>query len=427
MIDLHDLRERPEHYQQACNDKRINIDIQAFLKLDSDFRKLKSEVESMRAEQNAVSREIPKLKSEEKDQKLAEMKVLSEKLKEGGQKLKELEDRWTSDQLRIGTIPLEGVPVGKDDSENRLWRTWGEAPKPSFEVRDHVQLGKELDLFDVERGVKIAGARSYFLKGDGMRLQHALMSLAMDVLYKAGYTLMDPPHIVNYAAMQGTSYFPGGEEMAYHLDERDEGYYLIGTAEVPVASFHSDEILTLDELPKRYAGYSPCYRREAGAYGKDTAGLYRVHQFYKVEQVIICKADAEESMRLHHELLGNAEKVMQLLELPYRIVDVCTGDMGQGQVYKHDIETWMPSRNSYGETHSCSSFYDFQARRLNTRYKDTNGKNVYCYTLNNTCVASPRILIPLLENHQNSDGSITIPKALRPYMGGQEVIARKAK
>jgi seryl-tRNA synthetase len=425
MIDLHDLRERPEQYQQACDNKRVAFNVRAFLELDTEYRRVRSEVESMRAAQNAVTKEIPKLQGAEKERKLAEMKGLAEKVKEGGVALKDLEDRWTKEQLRIASIPLEGVPVGKDDTENRLNRAWGEIPKPGFEIRDHVRLGKELDLFDIERGVKIAGARSYFLKGDGARLQHAILGLAMDTLHKSGYLLMDPPHIVNYEAMMATGYFPGGEEMAYHLDERDDGLHLIGTAEVPVASYHSDEILSLDELPKRYAGYSPCYRREAGAYGKDTQGLYRVHQFYKVEQVVLCKADPEESMKLHHELLGNAEKVMQLLELPYRVVDVCTGDMGQGQVYKHDIETWMPSRGSYGETHSCSSFYDYQARRLNTRYKDSSGKNVFCYTLNNTCIASPRVLIPMLENHQNADGSVTIPKALRPYMGGQEAIVAK--
>ncbi len=425
MIDLHDLRERPEQYQQACDNKRIAFNVRAFLELDAEYRRVRSEVESMRAAQNSVSKEIPKLQGAEKEQKLAEMKGLAERVKEGGLTLKDLEDRWTKEQLRIASIPLDGVPVGKDDTQNRPNRFWGEVPKPSFEIRDHVRLGKELDLFDIERGVKIAGARSYFLKGDGTRLQHAILSLAMDTLHKSGYLLMDPPHIVNYEAMMATGYFPGGEEMAYHLDERDDGLHLIGTAEVPVASYHSNEILSLEELPKRYAGYSPCYRREAGAYGKDTQGLYRVHQFYKVEQVAFCKADPEESMKLHHELLGNAEKVLQLLELPYRVVDVCTGDMGQGQVYKHDIETWMPSRNAYGETHSCSSFYDFQARRLNTRYKDSSGKNVFCYTLNNTCIASPRVLIPLLENHQNADGSVTIPKALRPYMGGQEAIVAK--
>ncbi len=425
MIDLHDLRERPDDYQRACEKKRVNFNVRVFLDLDAEYRRTRSEFETMRAQQNAVSKELPKLGGAEKEAKLADMKALAERMRDESQRLKELEERWTKQQLLIPSIPLERVPVGKDDTENVPLRTWGEISTPSFELRDHVRLGKELDLFDIERGVKTAGARSYFLKGDGTRLQHAVMSLSMDVLHKAGYTLMDPPHIVKYEAMVGTGYFPGGEEMAYHLDERDDGFHLIGTSEVPVAYFHADEILTLDELPKRYAGYSPCYRREAGAYGKDTHGLYRVHQFYKVEQVVFCKAEPEESMRYHTELLGNAEKVMQLLEIPYRVVDVCTGDMGQGQVYKNDIEAWMPSRASYGETHSCSSFYDFQARRLNTRYKDVSGKNVFCYTLNNTCIASPRILIPLLENHQNGDGSVAIPRALRPYMGGQEAITPK--
>jgi seryl-tRNA synthetase len=400
--------------------------VRAFLELDGEYRKTRSEFESLRARQNAGSKELPTLSGAAKEAKLAEMKALADQMRDDSQRLKDLEARWSAQQFLLPSIPLERVPVGKDDTENVPLRTWGDVPTPNFELRDHVRLGKDLDLFDLERGVKIAGARSYFLKGDGTRLQHAVMSLAMDVLHKAGYTVMDPPHIVKYEAMRGTGYFPGGEEMAYHLDERDTGFHLIGTSEVSVASFHADEILSAEDLPKRYAGYSPCYRREAGAYGKDTHGLYRVHQFYKVEQVVFCKADPEESMRFHAELLGNAEQVMQLLEIPYRVVDVCTGDMGQGQVYKNDIEAWMPSRKSYGETHSCSSFYDFQARRLNTRYKDTNGKNVFCYTLNNTCIASPRILIPLLENHQNSDGSVTIPMALRPYMGGQQAIVAKS-
>jgi seryl-tRNA synthetase len=422
MIDLHDLRTRPDEYQKACVDKRITFDVKEFLALDAEYRELRSAVEAKRAEQNAVSKEIPKLQGEEKQAKLAEMKQLAEEVKDGTLRLREVEERWRADQLRIPSIPLAVVPVGKDDSENRPVRSWGEVVPHGFETKDHVELAKALDLFDIERGVKVAGARSYFLKGEGTRLAHAILSLAMDHLHKQGYTLMDPPHIVSRQAMIGTSYFPGGEEMAYHLDERDDGFYLIGTSEVPVASFHADEILSIDELPKRYAGYSPCYRREAGTYGKDTHGLYRVHQFYKVEQVVLCVADPAESEKFHYELLGNAEKVMQLLELPYRIVDVCTGDMGQGQVFKHDIEAWMPSRQAYSETHSCSSFYDFQARRLNTRYKNEHGKNTFCYTLNNTCIASPRILIPFLETHQQADGSVRIPTALQPFMGGQAAI-----
>jgi seryl-tRNA synthetase len=421
MIDLHDLRANPEAYREACRKKRIKFDIDGFLKVDEEYRALKTSVEALRSEQNRFSKLVAGFKGDEKTQKLAEMKSLSENLKEAAAKFQSLEAEWLREQLRIPGIPLAEVPEGKDDTENKEIRKWGAVPKFNFEPKDHATLGKALDIIDIERGVKIAGARNYFLKNDGMRLSHAVMSLALDLLHKKGYALMDPPHIVSYEAMMATGYFPGGEEMAYHLDARDEGLYLIGTSEVSVASYHKDELLAAEMLPLRYAGYSPCYRREAGTYGKDTQGLYRVHQFYKVEQVIISRADAKESAELHNELLANAEELLQILEIPYRVVIVCSGDMGQGQVWKHDIESWMPSRKAYGETHSCSSFYDFQARRLNLRYKQ-DGKNSFCYTLNNTLIASPRVLIPLLELNQQPDGKVKIPKALQPYLGGQEVI-----
>ena len=422
MIDLDLLRANPAPYKEACLKKGIKLDIDAFLLLDAEYRKSRTQIDALRAERNTVSKQIPSLKSPEKEEALVRMKAVSEELKTLEQTFLEAEQNWKRQQYLLPGIPLPQVPVGKTDAENVENRKWGQPRQFEFEARDHVDLGASLDILDFERGAKIAGARSYFLKGDGCRLQHAVLNLSMDLLHSRGYTIMDCPHLVKYEAMLGTSYFPGGEEMAYHLDERDTGTYLIGTSEVSVCSYHSDEILDLSAGPRRYAGYSPCYRREAGSYGKDTRGLYRVHQFYKVEQVIICKADPEESMRLHMELLGNAEDLLQALGLPYRVVDVCTGDMGQGQVFKYDIETWMPSRNGYGETHSCSSFYDFQARRLGMRYRDENGKSVYCYTLNNTCVASPRVLIPILETYQQKDGSVVIPEALRPYMGGQEII-----
>jgi seryl-tRNA synthetase len=422
MIDLNDLRARPEAYQRACEMKRIRFDVAAFLALDGDYRRARSEFESERAKQNAFNKDLPKLKGPEKEAKLAEMRELAARMKDLTEALRVLEERWSKEQLFLPAIPLEQVPNGASDADNVERKRWGTPPQFSFKPLDHVELGKRLDILDIERGVKVAGTRSYFLKGDGARLHHAVMSLALDLLHKKGYTVMDPPHIVPNRAMTATGYFPGGEESAYHLDERDSDFHLIGTAEVPVASYHIDEILNLEDLPKRYAGYSPCYRREAGASGKDTHGLYRVHQFYKVEQVILCKNDPAESARFHAELLGNAEELMQLLELPYRVVDVCTGDMGQGQVFKNDIEAWMPSRNGYGETHSCSTFHEFQARRLNTRYRNGEGKNIFCHTLNNTLIASPRALIPLLENNQQSDGSVVIPRALRPYMGGQETI-----
>lgn len=425
MIDLHDLRQRPEAYQEACAKKGVAITIKDFLALDAEVRAKKVEVEGLRSKQNNFSKEVGKFKGPERHEKLAEMKQISAQLKDSEGGLKELEERWRAVQDRLPSIPLDKVPVGKTDADNVESKKWGEIPTFSFDPKDHVTLGKELDILDIDRGVKVGGSRNYFLKGDGVRLQRAVLSLALDLLHKKGYTLFDPPHIVRYQAMWGTSYFPGGEEQAYHLDSRDEDYYLIGTAEVPVCAYHTDEIFSLNELPKRYGGISPCYRREAGTYGKDTQGVYRIHQFYKVEQVVMCKADPEESAAFHSELLGNAESLIQSLKLPYRVVEVCTGDMGLGQVYKNDIETWMPSRNNYGETHSCSTFYEFQARRLQIRYKDDTGKNVYCHTLNNTLVASPRILIPILEIFQNSDGSVTIPEVLRPYMGGQEKITKK--
>ena len=422
MIDPQELRENPDKYKQACKDKRVSIDIDAILELDKKFRTSKQEFEALRATQNAVSKEIPQLKGEQKEQKLAEMKTLSAQVKEKELLVREAEQAWYKAMLRLPSIPSSKTPIGKDDSENVEISKWGTIPQFKFTPKDHVSLGKDLDILDIERGVKVAGARNYFLKGDGARLQRAVLDFALDLLHDKGYTVMDPPHIVNYEAMEGTSYFPGGEEQAYNLGDRDPNSFLIGTAEVPVCSYHQGEILKAEELPKKYAGYSPCYRREAGTYGKDTHGIYRIHQFYKVEQVIICKNSVEESEKLHAELLGNALELLQKLELPYRVVAVCTGDMGLGQIYKNDIETWMPSRKAYGETHSCSTFYEFQARRLKIRYKDQDGNNVLCHTLNNTLVASPRILIPILECNQNEDGSVTIPKVLRPYMKGQERI-----
>jgi seryl-tRNA synthetase len=432
MIDLNDLRTRPDAYRDAAKKKRLKIDIDAFLKLDEERRTLLHDVEKMRAEKNKVSAEVPKMKGDEKAKAVAAMKELSTSMKQKEEKLALIEAQWLDQQLRLPGIPLPQVPEGKDDTENKQLRTWGELPTFAFEPKDHVALGTALDIIDIPRGVKVAGSRFYFLKGDAARLELAVLQFTVDLLVKRGFTLFIPPVLANWDAMMGTSYFPGGEEQAYALGVRREkggpieadDLYLVGTSEVSVASYHKDEVL--DALPRRYCGQSYCFRREAGTYGKDTHGLYRIHQFQKVEQVIFCEADAEVSMQLHKEILGNAEAVLQALKLPYRVVDVCTGDMGLGQVYKNDIETWMPSRKAYGETHSCSSFYDFQSRRLGIKYVAKDGSKKFAYTLNNTCVASPRILIPLLEMYQNADGSITIPEVLRPYMGGQEKIVRKA-
>ncbi len=442
MLDLDLVRKDPALYQQTCKQKNIKLDVAAFLALDEKRRALMNAVQTMQAERNAVSKKVPTIKDKaEKEKVIAEMKALGAKLATQEEELQLLDREWMALQLQLPSVPLSSVPVGKDDTENVELRTWGKVPTFAFEPKDHVALGVALDIIDIPRGVKIAGSRSYFLKGDGARLELAVMQFTVDSLVKKGYTLFTPPLMANYAAMMGTSYFPGGEEQAYAVGvdtapdaatgEKVEKtvdsdhLFLIGTSEVAVASYHSGETFKASELPKRYAGLSNCFRREAGTYGKDTHGLYRIHQFQKVEQVILCENNPEVSAKLHAEILQNAEDVLQALKLPYRVVAVCTGDMGRGQVYKNDIETWMPSRKGYGETHSCSTFYDFQARRLGIKYEASDGTKKYVHTLNNTCIASPRILIPILEMYQNPDGSVTIPEVLRPYLGGQEKIVAR--
>ena len=441
MIDLNDLRRRPDAYQDAAVKKHIKIDVHAFLALDARRREMLQSVEEMRSTKNAVSKKVPMLKSDEKAAVLKEMKELSDKLKKEEEELTAAEKEWNHLQLLLPSVPLPNVPVGKDDTENREVRKWGEPAAFKFDPLDHVQLGESLGILDIARAVKIAGSRTYFLKGDGARLELAILLFTLDHLVKKGFTPFLPPLLVKYDAMMGTSYFPGGEEQAYGVGVRKEkdgpvepdDLYLIGTSEVSVTSYHAGETLKLSDLPKRYCGISPCFRREAGTYGKDTHGLYRIHQFQKVEQVVLCEADELLSAELHRELLQNAEEVLQALELPYRVVDVCTGDMGRGQVFKNDIETWMPSRASsrlgtgsgYGETHSCSTFHDFQARRLNIKYETKTGERKFVHTLNNTCIASPRILIPILEIYQNKNGTVTVPEVLRPYMGGLKMIGKK--
>lgn len=433
MIDLQDLRARPEAYQDAATKKRIKLDVHALLDLDTKRRDLLQEIEDMRGTKNTVSKKIPTMKGAEKEKAIAEMKLVGETLKTKELELAEIEAKWEHDLLLVPGLPLPRVPVGKDDTQNVEIRKWGKIRTFDFEPLDHITLGEKLDIVDFRRAVKIAGSRTYFLKGDGVRLEMAILQYTLDTLVKKNYTMFNPPLLVHYPAMMGTSYFPGGEEQAYAVGvqkEKDgqvegDGAWLIGTSEVAVTSYHKDEVLPIDELPKRFCGVSTCFRREAGTYGKDTKGLYRVHQFQKVEQVILCEADDLISAEMHTEILQNAEDILQALELPYRVVDVCTGDMGRGQVYKNDIETWMPSRNGYGETHSCSTFHDFQARRLNIKYETPDGKKAFVHTLNNTCVASPRILIPILELYQNKDGSVTIPEVLRPYMQEQKVIVAK--
>ena len=334
----------------------------------------------------------------------------------------DVEPRVREQLLRVPQPPDVDVPIGADDTQNVELRTWGERRAFDFEPLDHVTLGERLGMIDIERGVKLSGTRNYFLKGPGALLHHAVLRLAMDMMVQRGFEPMVVPALVREPAMLGTGYFPLGREQSYCMPQEEPEVFLIGTAEVPLTAYHMDEVLDEGDLPRRYVGMSPSFRREAGTYGKDTAGLYRIHQFDKVEQVIVCRNDVEESKRWHGIILDNAESVLRALELPYRVVNVCSGDLGQGQAAKYDIEVWMPSRESWGETHSASRFYDFQARRMNLRYRVPGGGLKYCHTLNNTVVASPRILIPIIELYQSPDGSVEVPTALRGYMGGLERI-----
>ncbi|NOT01393.1 MAG: serine--tRNA ligase [Phycisphaerales bacterium] len=441
MLDIKYIRENVERVRQAAAAKRVACDLDQLIAVDARRRAVQLELEALRTASREGGQQIALYRNPKSEwykraiasgmtteQIAGEAKRTQEELNQVKSAIKSLEEQdkvvnqeFDALMLTVAQPADDDVPAGKDESENVELRREGGVRRFDFEPKDHVALGAALDIIDIERGVRLAGSRNYVLKGDGALLHRAVLQLALDLMVERGFVPMHVPVLVREETMTGTGYFPAGRDQAY-LCERDE-LSLVGTAEVPLTAYHTGEILSEKDLPLKYCAVSPCFRREAGAAGKDTAGLYRIHLFDKVEQVIICRNDEELSKQFHQEILRNAEDVLRALELPYRVVNVCTGDLGQGQVQKFDIETWMPSRNSYGETHSASRFYEFQARRLMLRYRDEQKKIHYCHTLNNTVIASPRILIPLLELHQNADGSVTIPGKLRPYMNGRERIA----
>ncbi|HTL29602.1 MAG TPA: serine--tRNA ligase [Tepidisphaeraceae bacterium] len=432
MIDIKDLRENPEKYRKGAELKGIDVEVSRIIDLDEQRVRAQQEFESLRSEQNKQSKEIAKIKDPAaKKEAIAKMGELAGNVKAAEERLKTADAAMQPLLLQIPQPPDEDVPVGKDASQNVVLYRWGEPRRFEFKPKTHIELGESLDLMDFKAGAALAGARSYFLKGMGAELHQAVLRLAFDMMTKEkGFTALSVPVLVREVAMQGTGFFPAGREQTYYV-QADE-LYLTGTAEVGLTAYHMNETLDEADLPKKYVAVSTCFRREAGTYGKDTAGLYRVHQFDKCEQVVICRNDVEESKKWHREMLGYSEELLQRLKLPYRVIQCCSGDIGVKNASMMDIETWMPSRqhkndpdSGYGETHSASRLYEFQARRLNLRYKGADAKIRYCHTLNNTVVAAPRILIPILENYQNADGSVTIPEALRPYLGNQEKIAAK--
>ena len=423
MLDIKLIRAEPELVKAGARKKRMECDVDRILELDQEWRGLGREIDELRATQKQGNKALGRAAPEERATLLAEQKSLKAGLKLKAARQAELEAELRRLMLLVPNVPAQDVPEGADDSENVEVRKWGEPRRFDFEPRDHVALGEGQDWLDILRGARLAGSRNYVLKGDLSLLEGAVMRFALEGMVAKGFVPLTVPTLVRTETMVGTGYFPGGEDQAYRCDERDD-LCLVGTAEVPVTALHQDEILELERLPLRFVALSSCYRREAGTYGKDTRGLFRVHQFQKVEQVVIDVADAGRSLEHHHAILQNAEDVLRALELPYRVVNVCGGDLGQPQVQKFDIETWMPSRQAYGETHSASRFHDFQARRLNLRYRDGEGKVRFCHTLNNTVAASTRMLIALLENHQNADGTLSVPEPLRPFLAGRALLGR---
>ncbi|MEK4981686.1 serine--tRNA ligase [Bacillus sp. FSL K6-6540] len=426
MLDMKWIRESTDHQeelQQVADRKGIALSVAELVRLDDQRRTLLLAVEALRQQRNAISQEISALvrqgKPDEAERQKQQVKTINEELDQQETLYREVNEAYNELLILVPNIVSPDTPVGASDEDNVEIRRVGELPVFDYQFRDHVTLGELHRMVDIPRGVKTAGTRSYYLTGIGAMLHRAVQQLAVDMLVAKGFTLMDVPLTVRTEAMQNTAFFPLGQDQAFQITEQDK--WLVGTSEVPLVSFYSGEIVDVAE-PIRLAAASLCFRSEVGSGGRDVHGLYRVHQFAKVEQVVLCEASTEASEQLLQEITANAEELLQKLELPYRVVAVCTGDMSQKTYKQYDIETWMPSRGAYGETHSSSNLLDFQARRSNIRYRDAEGKLRYCHTLNNTAVASPRILIPLLENHQQPDGSILIPKALRPYMNGMERI-----
>jgi seryl-tRNA synthetase len=417
MLGIDFIKANRKAVEQAIRDKGVTLDVGEILALDTKVRGLKTEIDRLRSERNAISARFKDAKPEEKA-------VLGKSAKEAGARASALEEGLGREQealrallLLVPNIPYEGAPVGPDESFNTVIKTVGEPPKFGFEPLDHVALIEKNDWADLSRITQVSGSRTYCLKGRLALLETKLMGWALCKIADAGFTPITVPAIARPEAFFNQGQFPGHMEETYHLPEDD--LWLAGTAEVALTSLHSGEILESDKLPVLYAGFSPCFRREAGSAGKDVRGLLRVHQFVKVEQYVICEADDAVSADWHAKLLGLAEHLLSELEIPYQVIETSTGDMGLGKYRMNDIESWVPSLGKYRETHSCSTLHDWQARRANIRYRGADGKVRFAHTLNNTALASPRILVPLLENHQTEDGRVRLPKALQELMGGE--------
>lgn len=419
MLDIHFIREHADLIKDGARKKHIEVDVDRLLAVDDERKRLLQEIEGKRAEQNRASYEITRAEGPARQGLIDAMQQLKAGMGEIEETYKKTMEEWQALMVTVPNLPDMSVPEGVSDADNQEVKQWGTLPQFPFTPKDHVTLMMELGMADFERGTKIAGFRGYVLKGDGARLSFALWRFLSDHYEKkAGFTPMIVPSLVRREGFMGTGYLPQSEEDLYKTQDGD---YLAGTAEVATMAYHMDEVLDKSAFPIKYFSFSPCFRREAGSHGKDTKGMVRVHEFYKFEQVVICEASHEESVKLHEEITRNAEEAIELLGIPYHVVVNCGGDLGLGQVKKYDIECWMPSEGKYRETHSSSYFHDFQTRRLNIRYRDAEGNMKFAHSLNNTALATPRFLAVFVENFQQEDGSIKIPEVLVPYMGKDRI------
>lgn len=404
MLDINFIKENLEKVKKSIKARQLDLDLDKLLKLDVERRELIVKVDTLRVKRN----ETAKIRDKNEG-----IKIKGE-LQKVEKQLSGIEKEWQDLMYQVPNVLMDEVPT----SGNKIIRKEGEPPKFSFKTRDHIELGKLLDIIDFEAGVKVSGFRGYYLKNEGAKLHWAVLNFALDHISQKGYQIITPPVINRSFALIGGGQFPWGKEDTYNVGE-DE--YLVGTSEIALMAFHADETFDLKELPKKYVALTPCFRTEIGSYGKDTKGLFRVHEFYKVEQVVLCGADERESLGFFEELQENSEEILDMLGLPTQVVVVSSEDMSKKAALQYDIETWIPSREGYGETHSNSICLDFQTRRLKIKYRDKDGQIKFCHALNNTAIASPRILIPLLENFQQKDGTVKIPEVLHKYTGFSEI------
>ncbi len=419
MLDIKFIRENLDIVKLAATKKRITVDLDRLMVVDDSRRALMTSLEAKRAEQNEVSKQIVGASdAAAREALIASMQTLKAEAQKEEEALKPIMEEWQKLMLQVPQVPDMTVPDGTSDADNVEHKTWGEQTRFAFEPKDHVELMTKHAMVDFERGAKVHGFRGYYLLGDGAMLSWAIWNYAQAFFMQKGFTPILPPAIVRKANLYGTGHLPNDAEDVYNTQDED---YLIGTSEVSVMGYYSDEVLEAAQLPVKFLGFSPCFRREAGSYSKDVKGLIRVHEFYKLEQVMLCEASHEESVRWHEWINRNTEEFIESLGIPYRTVLNCGGDLGQGQVKKYDIELWVPKEGKYREISSASYFHDFQTRRFNIRYRDGEGKVRYAHSLNCTAIPTPRILVSLVENFQQADGSIVVPEALRPYMGKEKI------